>query len=135
VLLYRGLSQRYAEDARHGLPQLEQAGAHFDALIGRYGEDPRLLYIKAFNNFSAFAAAATAGEQDASSTYIANAKAAVDKLRTIEANDDMLASFAQNIAEAYAQDLSNRGRHAEAIATQRQLVTESQATVGPEQRP
>jgi eukaryotic-like serine/threonine-protein kinase len=78
--------------------------------------------MKVYVPFMAMEAATMAEEKALATELITEARETVQRLIAIEPNDDMVYTLAGNVNEAYANDLSNRGLHAEAVATQRKVV-------------
>ncbi|HEY9216458.1 MAG TPA: hypothetical protein VIO94_00305, partial [Phenylobacterium sp.] len=104
------------------------------ALDARWPNDPTTLYRLTYLDYMLFESAARAGRTELSSQAIAAAQARIGQLLALEAHDRALTTLKVNIGQSYAQDLSNRGRHVDAIAEQRKVLATVAARLTPERR-
>ena len=109
-------------DAKGSVPLFLIAERRFDDLSRERPNDPPVLYMRAWNASIGFEAAATADRKDVSRHLIESARMNIDQLARLDPNDDAVYALAVNIKEAQAQNLGDNGRHAEAIALQRDVV-------------
>ena len=133
-LYWRGAERSYRDEGDRGTALLLEAGRRMRAVEAGRRNDPRLLYWLAYIDYELFAGAAQAGQDAVSSAAIERARATLDRLLAVEDGDNALKTLKTNVDEAYAQDLSNRGRHADAIAAQKAVVAAQLGKLTPEKR-
>ncbi|HYE46804.1 MAG TPA: serine/threonine-protein kinase, partial [Caulobacter sp.] len=131
---YRASGNFFVNGGDYGIPAILKGRDAMRELDRRWPNDPATLYALTYLDYSLFASAARAGRQTLSSQAIADARASVERLLTLEANDNALITLKRNIDQAYAHDLANRGLFAQAIAVQRRAMAEVSALLTPEQR-
>ena len=119
---YRAFAASMGEDPKPSVPMFLDAERRFAALSRRLPDDPVVLYMSAYNRFMGFAAASQVGQEEISSRMIREARADVDQLLRLEANDNSIYALSANIKEALAQDLRDRDHFAEAVALQQDVV-------------
>ncbi len=105
-----------------GIPAMQAARRRLLELDARWPNDPGTLYALVYTDYMLFAAAARADQQDLSSRSLVSARERLAQLLALEDSDNSLKTLDANLAEAYAQDLANRGRFPEAIAAQRESI-------------
>lgn len=131
---YVGSSQSSLNSGDYGLPALQAAKRAMLALDARWPNDPATLYALVYTDYMMFASAARAEQQALSTGALEEARRRLSRLLELENADNALKTLDVNMENAYAQDLSNRGRHSEAIAVQRGAIAKVSAKIGPDRR-
>jgi len=131
---YRGSSQSALNSGDFGLPALQAAKQGLLALDARWPNDPATLYALVYTDYMLFASAARAERQALSTAALEEARRRLARLLELEDADNALKTLDVNMENAWAQDLSNRGRHAEAIAAQRGALAKVAAKLTAERR-
>lgn len=122
VAYFRAYHRSLGEQAAASLPMFEEAERQFRALDAAQPNDPIVLYMLAWTGYSGFAPASRSGQEPLSRRLLDVARTTVDRLLSIEANDNSLKSLSANIREAQSQALRDADRFAEALALQRDVV-------------
>lgn len=94
----------------------------FDALLTRSPNDAYLLYRAAWNLFDGFASASRWGREDQSDRLIRKADALIDRLMSLDPQDQAVVALSANVKEGLSQNLRDADRFGEAIAQQREVV-------------
>ena len=105
------------------LPLFRDAEQRFRELEKALPHDPLVLYMLAWTGYNAFAPASRLAKDDDAAHFIGLAQSTIDRLMAIETQDNGLITMSTGIREAQAQWLRDQGRFAEAIATQRDVIS------------
>jgi eukaryotic-like serine/threonine-protein kinase len=124
---FRGFAHYDSEKGDHGTAQFVRADRLFSSVEATRRDDPTLLYLMGWNSFMGSSAAAAAGQQIISSAMAIKANDLAIRLLKLDPYDDATTVLARNAAETLAQDLANRGKFAEAIAAQRDVIAKEKA--------
>lgn len=104
------------------LPLFHAAEQRFRDLERALPNDPIVLYMIAWTSYNGFPVASRLGRKEEAAHFIELAQTTIDRLMAIETRDNGLITMSTGIREAQAQWLRDRGRFAEAIATQREVI-------------
>ena len=104
------------------IPAYHEAEKRFRALDRTLPNDPIVLYMWTWTDYSGAAAANNAGDPREGRRFLDAALEKIHKLRALEADDNSLRVTETNIMQTYAQILANEGRFAQAIAMQQDIV-------------
>ena len=104
------------------LPLFHAAEQRFRDLERALPNDPIVLYMIAWTGYNGFPVASRLGKKEEAAHFIELAQTTIDRLMAIETRDNGLITMSTGIREAQAQWLRDRGRFAEAIATQREVI-------------
>jgi len=133
---HRGLRHYFVEEPELALADLQRAETMFAALDRALPNDPHILYAAMWNAYVGHGTTSGMTGRAAEMRRFLDLAAAISRrLLEIEANDAALKSFAGNLRQAQAQFASDAGRHAEAVAMQREVLGLYSAVVGTERRP
>ena len=124
---YTGIADYVAEKGDRGTALFRRAGDIFASIEAAKPDDPAILYMMGWSSFLGSSAAASAGQSAVSSELAANANIIATRLLRLDSNDDASIVLARVAAEALAQDLANRGKYAEAIAAERDVIAREKA--------
>lgn len=114
---------------RRALPLFRRADRIYGAVEAAEPNEPLVLYWRGWNNYYGYAAAATLGNDAEAGRLLQQARDSVERLLTIEENDESLVTFAERLRESQAELFAARGRFDEAIALQQQVVDGRRANV------
>lgn len=117
----RGRALHQQGRAAESLPALRAAERRFLALDERTPNDPLVLNALAWAAYEGYGAAVEPDPRE-SARFLALTRRTVDRLVALESADKALRSFAVNVRQAQAEGLGAQGRHAAAIALQREVV-------------
>jgi eukaryotic-like serine/threonine-protein kinase len=118
---YRGIAGYFTDALTESIRRTRAADARFAVLERARPGDPLLLYFRAFNAYIGYGSAE--GTDDVQALrFLAAARAASDRLAQLEPRDRTVLLLAVKIRAAEAQSLSERGRHNEAVALQKDVV-------------
>ncbi|MGF7147203.1 serine/threonine-protein kinase [Sphingomonas zeicaulis] len=121
---YRALAAYFTEDLAKGLAFIRDAEQRLTRLEAAEPNDPMVLQLIAFNAYFGFGiASGLPAEQREAERLVAAASASVDQLLRIEPNDRTLRALATTVRSARAQMLSSQGKHQDAVALQRGVVS------------
>jgi hypothetical protein len=118
---FRAIRAYFTEDLAGSVRLAQAADQRFAALERMRPSDPLLLSLRSFNAYIGYGAAEGTDETRAL-RFLDEARTAAERLVRLEPRDRAAAQQVVKVRAAEAQSLSNRGRHAEAIALQRQVV-------------
>ena len=124
---YTGIADYVAEKGDRGTALFRRAGDLFASIEAAKPDDPAILYMMGWSSFLGSSAAASAGQSAVSSQLAANANTIATRLLRLDDHDDASIVLARVAAEALAQDLANRGKYAEAIAAERDVIAREKA--------
>ena len=120
---YRGLNRYFTDRLAEGVALFLDAQARFAAIDRALPNDPVVLSMLAYNAYVGFGTASglpgRARDEDA---FLTTARATVDRLAAVEPGDRQVAALSGSIRGSESQSLSGKGRHAEAIAEQREVM-------------
>ncbi len=119
---YEGVSRIYPDDDSAAYPLLSAAYQAFNAAEQAAPNDPDLLFMEGWSAADGYAAAARLGRELEAEPMLAAGVAAAQQLVAVADSDRSARVLNFSIGEAYAQHLSNTGRHAQAIAEQSRIV-------------
>jgi hypothetical protein len=80
------------------------------------------LYWRAWNAYYGYAVSASLEDDAVTGRLLQQARSSVERLLTIEENDNSLSTFDERLREAQAQYFANQDRSAEAIALMQQVM-------------
>lgn len=120
---YRGLNRYFTDRLLQGIALLRDAQRRFAAIDRAVPNDPLVLSMMAYNAYVGFGTASgVPGRRREEDAFLATARATVDRLMAVEPGDGQVIALAGSIRGAESQSLSGKGRHAEAIAVQREVL-------------
>ena len=132
ALHYRGLAHYFADELEEGVATLLETEQRLLDLDRALPNDPETLYTLAWTGYVGYGVASGLPARSADADHFLDlAWRTSERLIQIEANDNALRSFAGNIRQIQAQALSSQGRHADAIAMQREVIALYEAATGP----
>lgn len=134
---FDGVAKTYTDDDAGAYPLLRSAYQAFSDAEAASPNDPDLLFMEGWSAAEGYAAAARMGLEIEAEPMLADGVQAAQRLVAVADSDRSAQVLNFSISEAYAQHLSNTGRHAAAIAEQRRIVAARQALLagGGEERP
>jgi eukaryotic-like serine/threonine-protein kinase len=124
---YSGIAEHISQKGDFGTAEFSRAGKLFSAVDGVKPNEPSLLYRMGWNNFLGASAAASSGQKTLSTEFAIKANDIANRLLLLDDIDDATIVLARIAAEMLAQDLANRGRYAEAIAAERDVIAREKA--------
>jgi eukaryotic-like serine/threonine-protein kinase len=124
---YTGIADFVSNKGDYGTAAFSRANARLEAVERIKPGDPSVLYMMAWSNLLGASAASSARQPAASTAFTAKANDIANRLLLLNDHDDATIVLARNAAEAYSQDLANRGHYAEAIAAQRDVIAREKA--------
>lgn len=120
---YRGLNGYFTDRLVEGVSLFQDAQARFAAIDRALPNDPVVLSMLAYNAYVGFGAATgIPGRRRDEDAFLATARTTIDRLAAIEPGDRQVTAMSGSIRGAESQSLSGKGRHAEAIAVQREVL-------------
>ena len=119
---YRGLNRYFIGRNAEAIGYLRKAQGRLLAVNARLPNDPQVLFLLAYNAYVGSGNSLDAGDRTAARAFLETARDTVTRLLAIEPRDSSIKSMAATIRGAEADALSDRGRHAEAIAAQSQVI-------------
>lgn len=135
AIYYRGMRGYYTDELDQAVVYLLQSQAMLQALDRAQPNDPMILYALMWNSYVGFSSASGVPRRAAETrAFLDLAVGTSTRLVSIESNDNALVSMAANLKQSRAQLASDEGRHAEAIAMQREALATLAGRVGPDRR-
>ncbi len=127
IAYFRGFGQYTAKNGDYGTAQFARADQLFTTVEATRRDDPAILYLMGWSSFAGSSGAATVGKQAQSTAFAIKANDIAVRLLKLDPFDDASIVLARNAAETLAQDLANRGKYAEAITAQRDVIASEKA--------
>jgi serine/threonine-protein kinase len=133
---YRAIRGYFLDELPQAVDYAKRAERRLLALDVAAPNNPVLLYTLAWNSYIGHGAATGLPDGQAEADrFLVLAGSSIERLLRLEDNDNSLRAFAGQIGAARSQSLSLAGRHAEAIAAQKQVVALAEAAVTPDRPP
>ena len=135
VEYYRAVAHFFRDELAESVALQEASARRLQALDRAAPNDPRLLYQLAWVGYVGFGAGnATPALHDRAEAMLALAGRTMERLLALEPQDRSIRTFAGNIQSAQAHSLADAGRYGDAIARQRSVVRQFEASLGPERK-
>jgi serine/threonine-protein kinase len=122
---YEGIARLVRQQGDKGLAAFSRALASYEQAYARDAR-PSTLYLMGWSAFLGFEAASATGDKVRASRLVARARDLAGRLRALDDKDDASYVLSRNAEEAYAQDLANHGRFAEALAAHGRVIAETE---------
>ncbi|HTU09857.1 MAG TPA: serine/threonine-protein kinase [Allosphingosinicella sp.] len=135
AIYYRGMRGYYTDELDQAVTYILQSQAMLQALDRALPNDPVTLYALMWNSYVGYGSSSGVPSRAAEMrAFLDLAVRTSERLVSIESNDNALFAMSATLRQSQAQLASSEGRHAEAIAIQRDAVATLAATVGPGRR-